>query len=72
MKTSLSGQLPHLVEADWLVVPGPEGFPLDGALAQLDEALGGGITLHKSLNDFQGKGGETAVLPAPSGLVARR
>jgi len=72
MKTSLSGQPSHLVDADWLVVPVPEGFPLEGALAQLDEALAGGIARLKALNDFQGKAGETAVLPAPAGLVARR
>ena len=60
------------VEADWLIVPVIEGVEFDGALSQLDQALGGIVTRLKKQGDLTGKLAATVALRGITGIGAKR
>ena len=72
MKLSCSPLPPSEIAADWLVLLLPEGFPLEGELAQINQSLGGLLDRLRSQQDFQGKLGELCQVPAPAGIAPQR
>ena len=60
------------VEADWLIVPVIEGVEFDGAMSQLDQALGGIVTRLKKQGDLTGKLAATVALRGITGIGAKR
>lgn len=60
------------VTADWLIVGLPESFELSGPVEELDRGLGGQITRLRESQDFTGKLAETVLIPAPTGIAAKR
>jgi leucyl aminopeptidase len=57
---------------DWLVVGLPESFELSGPAGALDAALAGQIARLRESHDFTGELGESVVIPAPTGIRAKR
>ena len=60
------------ISADWLVVPLIRDEPLDPAVRELDEKLGGDITRMLEAGDLTGKPGELVPLHRPHDIAAAR
>lgn len=71
MQFSVTTATPQSAAADLLVIGLFEGEALEGALATLNDAVGGAIADLLDTGDFTGKVGQTDVL-YPRGIAARR
>jgi leucyl aminopeptidase len=72
MKLTVAALPAHEVEAEGLIAALPEGATPTGALAALDQALGGAIAAVLEDGQFKGKAGQVELLYPLKGAKARR